>query len=228
MNDLSVPLARSQVDAAGRLHAELPFWGAADNALEALARKFPGYQNEAALLKVVAINSLYYTNVFAVSRMARHVESVMTEFEPDTSSPELVARIADLPMTANQKRARRFLSFASKFAHFFVNSESFPMFDSFAGTLIKLHLGRKGYRTDQDRPYAAYVDNFQKLSRLSGWTGSARGLDRYLWIAGQFRAFRSKKKVPINRELHQLFVEPPPKIHRDLDLLLGASPAEGA
>ncbi len=118
MSRKPVPLFSSQIDAACRLHGELGYWRAADNDLEALAQKFPGFRNEAALLKVVTINSLYYTNVYAVVRMAQHVESVMAKAEPGSYGPELVDLIADLPMTTHQKSRRRFLSFASKFAHF--------------------------------------------------------------------------------------------------------------
>src|SRR4051812_2400305 len=99
MGGLIIPLDRGQIESAGRLHSELPFWRAADNALEALAQKFPGYLQDAALLKVVSINSLYFTNVYAVARMAQHVESVMVDFDPGKASPDIVARIAELPRT---------------------------------------------------------------------------------------------------------------------------------
>ena len=224
---LAVPLCREQIEAACRLHSELSFWRVADQALEALGERFPGFEAEAALLKVIAINSLYYTNVYAVARMAKHVQSVMADVEPGSTDPDLVDRIADLPRSTNQKGPRKFLSFASKFAHFFIDSERFPILDSYAETVIKLHLGKNGYRSDKERPYAAYVANFQELRQQAGWTGTARGFDRYLWIAGQFRASTGKRKASINSELRQLFEYPPSKIKRDLKLLLGDSSGGG-
>jgi hypothetical protein len=223
MTRMPVPLCRGQIDAACRLHGELAFWRSADNALEALAQKFPGFRHEAVLLKVVTINSLYYTNVYAVPRMAQQVESVMAKVEPGSTGLDVVDLIADLPMTPSQKSPRKFPSFASKFAHFFIDAERFPIFDSYAEMVIRLHLGANGCNIDKQHPYAAYVANFQNLRQMAGWTGTARGLDRYLWIAGQYRVFLHKQNAQINSELRKLFEHPPPSIKRDLGLLLGDS-----
>jgi hypothetical protein len=220
---MPVPLSSGQIEAACRLHRELGIWRAADSALEALAQKFPGFKQEAVLLKVVTINALYYTNVYALTRMAGHVESVMAKVEPVSSGPDLVDLIANLPRTSSQKSPRKFLSFASKFAHFFIDSERFPILDSYSQMMIKLHLGRTANKINEDRPYAAYVANFQHLRQQAGWTGNARSLDRYLWVAGQFRSFLVNDKAQINSELRQLFEGPPVHIKRDLDELLGPS-----
>lgn len=223
-----VPLCREQIEAACRLHAKLSLWRAADQALEALGQRFPGFQDEAALLKVVTINSLYGTNVYAVARMARHVESVMAATNVATGGPDLVERLADLPKTGEQERSRRFRSFASKFAHFFIDSERFPILDSYAASVIKLHLGATGYVLDPGQPYRAYVANFQKLRQQAGWLGKGRELDRYLWIAGQYRAYQRRERAQINTELRQLFDNPPPEITSDLGLIAGKSPGQEA
>ena len=104
--DREAPLRREQIDAACRLHDELAIWKATDNALKALAQKFPGFRDEAVLLNVVAINSLYYTNVCAFVRMAQHVESVLADVKPGSFGLELVDRIAKLPTTTSQQRTR--------------------------------------------------------------------------------------------------------------------------
>src|SRR5216684_3145590 len=75
--DLVVSLYISQIEAANRLHQQLPQWQITDRALHALQVRFPGFDAEATLLKVVAVNQLYGTNVYAVMRMAQHVTEVM-------------------------------------------------------------------------------------------------------------------------------------------------------
>jgi hypothetical protein len=215
-----LPLAVEQIATANRLHSRLSSWEAADQALEALARRFPGFDGEAALLKAITVNSLYYTNVMAIVRMAKHVEAIMSVTELDSAGPELVERLADLPRTASQTRARRFHSFASKFAHFFVDPERFPMKDKYADKELKRHLGQAAYVSDSQRPYVAFVANFQALKQNLGWGGTNRGLDRYLWLAGQYRAWLKNHESNINSELRELFTSPPDDVAAELASLL--------
>jgi hypothetical protein len=77
MMNLAIPLSISQVEAANRLHRQLPQWQVTDHALHALQVRFPEFDAESTLLKVVAVNQLYDTNVYAVIRMAHHIAEVM-------------------------------------------------------------------------------------------------------------------------------------------------------
>ena len=131
----------------------------------------------------------------------------------------MVERLADLPATEGQKRQRRHYSFASKFAHFFLDEERFPIMDSYALAMLKHHLGRRQYSDDATHRYGAFVHNFQQLKRLSGFTGSNRQLDRYLWLAGEYAAWKKKRKVAINVEVAALFAHPSGKIAALLDVL---------
>jgi hypothetical protein len=54
------------MDAVGRLYGRLPQWRASEAALVALADKFPGFSDEAVLLKTVVINGLYRTNALSL------------------------------------------------------------------------------------------------------------------------------------------------------------------
>lgn len=119
--DLSVPLTMAQVETAKRLHGKLLQWQVTDHALHALAENLPGFAVEATLLKVAAINQLYGTNVYAVVRMAQHVTEVLqaTSRMEDADLVEQLACLDD----------RKHRSFASKFAHFFIDMERFPIFD---------------------------------------------------------------------------------------------------
>lgn len=118
---LAVPLTLDQVEAAGRLHGTLQEWQVADRALYALARSTPGFGPDATLLKSVAVNALYRTNVFAIVRVARHVESTLTERDLDIAGPDLVEELANVPLGGAETKPRMRRSFAAKFAHFFID-----------------------------------------------------------------------------------------------------------
>src|SRR5438874_11882465 len=117
--DLAVLLTMSQIEAANRLHQQLPQWKVTDCALHKLKVQFQGFDSESSLLKVAAINQLYGTKVFAIVRMAEHIEKVMA----NASSMDDVGLVNEIATLSDMKHT----SFASKFAHFFVDAERFPI-----------------------------------------------------------------------------------------------------
>src|SRR5687768_11729209 len=125
---LNEPLTDAHVQAASRLHSRLKQWAATDGALEQLREKFPGFDLEAALLKTVAINQLYGTNVYAAMRVAENVVAVMKK-PPDGAA--LVETLAEVELANGEKKHLR--SFASKFCHFFVDRDRYPIFDKYVG-----------------------------------------------------------------------------------------------
>jgi hypothetical protein len=208
MSLLTVPLIQAQVDAAHRLQSHLRQWRMTDRALIALATGFPRWEPEATLLKVVAINQLYGTNLYAVNRMAEHVATVMATAEPAIEGPALVERIATLPKSAEQKTQRRHFSFASKLANFFIDAEHFPIYDYYAAWMVVWHLGPAGHIRDGAHPYLAFVASLERLGERSGLTWAGRALDHYLWLAGQYHAWKRNPKTPINAEVARLFAQP--------------------
>jgi hypothetical protein len=204
---LAVSLSAKQITGANRLHDRLSQWQAADRALRTLAERFPEFDAPATLLKVVAINALYGTNIYAVIRMARHVEQVMAEPDASSAGIELVERLAELPGNDTEGRTRWFLSFASKFAHFFLDAERFPIMDSYARKMVAYHLGRANCVCDSRHPYRAFVQNLQTLKQSAGLSCTNRQLDQYLWIAGQYRAWCEKPQTLLNKELTGLFAD---------------------
>lgn len=203
---LAVPLGTSQVEAASRLHGRLSQWTTTDAALESLGAKFPAFDVESSLLKVSALNQLYGTNVYAVMRMARHVSAVMIAGPVDDG---VVERLAALPKGTMQTTDRRHLSFASKFAHFFLQPERFPIYDSYAAKMLKLHIGRgtlaKWDPSTNAPPYSEFVAAIETLRRSAGLACTARALDRHLWLCGLCMAWRRTPTAAINVEARQLF-----------------------
>jgi hypothetical protein len=135
------------------------------------------------LIKVTAINALYSTNIYAVARMAEHVESLMRargSLPPDLDLVEQIATAHGLPY--------RFYSFASKFAHFFFDGEQFPIYDSYAVRMVTYHVGKADCLNDKDHLYGSYVANFTRLKESIEFSATTRECDRYLFLAGQYRA----------------------------------------
>ena len=217
MDSLAIPLTAEQVDAAVRLHGRVAQWQVEDAALNALRERFPDFDAASTLLKVAAVNALFATNVYAVIRMAAHARQTIGGVDLEHAGPELVEAVAALPPAIGTNNTRRHTSFASKFAHFFVDGERFPIYDKYAAAIVRLHLGRAAVG-DPVHPYAAFVTNFQRLRNLSGWTGSGRSLDRYLWLAGIYRAWR-RDPSKVNVEAARLFTDPPAGAVADLRLL---------
>jgi hypothetical protein len=77
---------------------------------------------------------------------------------------ELVERLAFLPKSQERQRQMNHLSFASKFAHFFVDTELFPIYDSFAAKMLIHHLGSARAISDGAHPYrVAFITNFKTV-----------------------------------------------------------------
>lgn len=206
---LIVPLTLEQVDAASRLHSRLKQWLAADTALEALGRAFPGFDLAASLLKASALNQLYGTNVYAVFRMAEHVTRVMAAAVAD----DLVERIAVLPARDGFGGKRTHLSFASKFAHFFVDVDRFPIYDVYAVGTLSRHVECR--RTGRPQ-YGEYAAAHRELRERLGSACTGRRLDRYLWLAGLYDVWRKDSDAKINVEAKTLFASVDRRVQRDI------------
>jgi hypothetical protein len=129
MIELAVPLTPKQIQIAGELHDTLEQWRLSDNALRRLHRALPEFDEEACLLKSVAVNQLYGTQVLAIIPMARNVQRVLSEPGATEKGTDLVDQIATLKLN---DKTRHCTSFAAKFCHFFVDENGFPIYDDAA------------------------------------------------------------------------------------------------
>src|SRR5437879_4614585 len=144
---LKFPLRKTQIDAAQRVHNRLEQWRVTDSALLRLRAAMPDFDYESCLLKTVAVNTLYGTQILAVTKMAKHVHDVLNTMEYAKAGPELVHYLAALP--AIDGKTRKFVSFAAKFCHFFIDETRFPIFDDAAKFMLQYHLGFEAYGKDQ-------------------------------------------------------------------------------
>src|SRR5687768_10127398 len=89
-------LTLDQVQAAMRLHNRLPGWRNADAALRQLSKSNPGFDGPTCLLKSVAINALYGTQVWAIVRRAEYVATVLRTTNTATAGRDLVSELANM------------------------------------------------------------------------------------------------------------------------------------
>jgi hypothetical protein len=204
-------LRSAQVALATQLHERLDQWRLTDEALRRLRERLPENDVPSTLVKVAALNQLYGTNLYAISNMAKHIVSILGEPKiPD----DLVERIARLPPREGTKQ-RNHLSFASKFAHFFVD-ETFPIFDSYAEKVLWSHVRRPHGRRD----YGTYRAAHRALVQHVGEGCTSRKLDRYLWLSGLYRAWKADRAKAINVEVRQLLEAATPKELADFDAMV--------
>lgn len=212
-----VPVTQRQIEAAGKIHASVEQWAITDEALSRLRNAMPGWDEAESLAKSVAVNTLYSTQVFAIQRMAKHVS---LELSKTPRAHNLVERLANL----GGKRLH--LSFASKLCHLFVDSNRYPIYDSFALATLRSHLGNE-YRDRQG--YQAYCENFAHLRTASSLHATTREIDQYLWIAGlcdrwvRERERHSDRPPRVNRELAAVLAKPSPVQAKELKALLPES-----
>lgn len=200
---LAVSLSQKQVEAANRLHAKLGQWVAADAALHRLHEQVPGFDLPACLLKTIAINSLYGTNILDVRGRAEIVCRTLSRRGSLALEPRLVERIGRHSLSG-----RSAISFASKFCHFFVDGQRFAIYDEAARRILAFHLGRS-HRCLLS--YASFCASLDQLRREASLTCGARELDQYLWLVGMYEKWlreRKKPKPAINAELMSLCERP--------------------
>src|SRR3972149_157759 len=137
------------------------------------------------LMKVVLLNGLYNTNVFAVVEMAAHIRRLAIDEALRAASPEVVGRIAALTI---RTKTRRHYSFATKYCSWH-RPDEYPIYDSLVERLLWLYQGAFSF-ADFRRPqlqeyemYKAVVSAFRASFQLQQF--SFRQLDKFLWLTGK-------------------------------------------
>jgi hypothetical protein len=196
-------ISQNMIDAATKLYESAFFrgWHVSNAALEKLSSDLRNDWSEAScLLKAVAVNELYGTNVYTVVPTARHISQIMSQQSARDIS--LVERIAKQPYTR-----RNYVSFASKFCHFFIDQHRFPIFDDRACKALRHFLGAR-YQESRTGRYEAFVSSLNMLlGECDSITANSRDFDRFLWIIGSWMHFQKSHQV--NGELKYLFEKRP-------------------
>lgn len=195
IQQLAVPLCQSQIDAARE------FWsrnGGKTLEFEQIKQVFPTC--EAVRLKAILLNALYGTNIIAIEAVGDRVQRVMDRAH--STGPDLVE---ELVVEIRGVTKRHNYSFASKYAHFFVDS-SLPILDWYAEWMVGRHVGPKlQSKKEKQYRYLRFVDDFETLKRMAGLTCDCEDLDGYLWVAGEYWYWKAHPKTEISSELRPHF-----------------------
>ena len=161
-----------------------------ETALRKLFGTFP--KNNCAdeiLLKVVALNSLYITNIYATSDVADNIFRRDIDRKLDQQSLDLVNEIATVTIKG---KLRRNYSFASKYCAWHL-PEIYPIYDSYVDALLWAY--QKEYkfsdfaRTDLWNSYPHYVTAIRDFQDHFGLQHFAlKQLDQFLWLYGKEHA----------------------------------------
>jgi hypothetical protein len=163
----------------------------AERALSELFNQYPRNDNHPqVLLKVVSLNGLYSTNIFAVHDMARHIYQSAQEIDSALAagSPEIVDKIAKVTISSTGKERTNY-SFASKYCSWH-NSASYPIWDSRVDRYL-----RSLRRTDfckflpahaalwgHYREFVNIMGTFRDHFKLGAFT--FKDIDKFLWSYG--------------------------------------------
>lgn len=183
---LIIPLGSSQIAAAKCIY-NLTSSFRVDQSLHMLGQRFPEQNFDAVLLKAAALNSLYFANNSSLPAFANHAVSALAR--GDLSGANLVECLASPPGEGHC------WSLASKFAHFYIDPEQYPIFDKYADRMVQYHLKGQPRERDGDNRYHAFHDDFWQLKQSAGLQEvSNRDLDLYLWLAGQRLAWSKRRE----------------------------------
>jgi len=101
--------------------------------------------------------------------------------------------------------------------------DQFPIYDSYAVKMLTYHLNGKGR---EGLSYEQFAAGFSALKDALDFPVTTRELDRYLWLAGQLRAWKGlvpwRRPYPgINSELQRLFESPAREVQELTRAVLG-------
>jgi hypothetical protein len=200
LQQLAMPLSKSQIEAAVRFWDENGGWETND--INQLKRVFPEPQ-DAVRIKAIVLNALYGTNIIAISQVADCVEQVLKANH--STSPALVEEmVAEIWHVTK----RHDYSFSAKYAHFFI-SPNLPILDWYAEWMVGKHLG--SFTSDNPKRYLKFAEDIETLKKMAGLTCNCAELDAYLWVAGEYWYWKAHPRTNVSGELrpHFQLVEDP-------------------
>lgn len=164
-----------------------------DSALRALIDLMP-HNNDVGevAVKLAAINGLYATNIFAVTRVATHIADLGIDArlaEPGIDA-DLIEQIATVDING---KVRRNYSFATKYCAFH-RPDTYPMYDSLVAGVLNSLL-RQGEVFDSFVPGERWRRNYliwsRSIAKFRAHYGlsefSVRDIDKYLWMLAKER-----------------------------------------
>lgn len=160
---------------------EDPQTGPSNQALVWLFGRYPANTDQSqVLVKTVALDGLYHTNLYRVTEMADHITDLGIDPALTAGDPAVIDRIARLPATR-----KRHYSFATKYASFH-QPERFPIYDTLVERLLwsyQQHTTFCGFPREDLQDYPRYVSIFRDFMVRFGLGGlTFKQVDKFLWL----------------------------------------------
>ena len=160
------------------------------------------------MLKAVTINALFGTNVHEIWSVAKYLHEVLSN-PSGLDGARLVDKLARF-------ENKNFKSFASKYAHFFIEPYGdCPILDKYVLKAMAVHLG--------DRPIRDYVEFFEWFKQLEyDALYCPDEVDQYLWMAGMAQVWNGPDGKYLSKEVKALLtnVNDDPAVKQALAVLM--------
>jgi hypothetical protein len=158
-------------------------YGIADIVLERAFGLYPYNTNlEDVLTKVVLLNSLYNTIIYAVIDMARHIQSLEIDGELALGSPEVIDRIAKLTVRGT---TIRHYAFATKYCSWH-SPNQYPIFDNLVERLLwqyQCHYNFYNFKRPDLHQYSRFREIFISFQLYFGLQQCTfKDIDKFLWF----------------------------------------------
>jgi hypothetical protein len=183
--DLSVDIRPEQIDEATWIHNHTPQRVESDQVLDLLRTDVPGWAPAALWPKVICLDRFYGTRNHHLPETVRWLSKQLpkvTEEHPG-NAVAVVRAIARVPVNGNHIW---YWSFASKFAHFFVDPDGAPIYDSWTTRALDHYLGGLRRGTDKRFWYRYHVEQVDRLRAKYNLSCTVRELDRFLFFSGHY------------------------------------------
>jgi hypothetical protein len=185
---LEVPTAKSIQAACERFDRENQ---AAEEAIQLLFTQYPNNTDlRHVLLKVVAVNALYHTCIYALDIVARHIQAHGTEIDAalKNGSLEIVDKIAKVNV---QGKTHNFFAFATKYCSWH-QPDKFPIYDGRVDAYLWQLQNQSRFSPGFIHPH---LWDYPKFHRIVVHFRDAHGLeafsfkqiDKFLYLQGEPR-----------------------------------------
>jgi len=168
------------------------------------------------LIKVVLINSLYWTQIKKPVEIAKKIYSEHKKIDKLLNKGNLEA----VNLVALSGGERYELSFASKFCHFH-NKEKYPIYDKYACKALEANLSHYKYNSQKKKCKQEYEIFSEKLREFTSKVGldpsEFERVDTFLWLYGmkidldEAKEDGALKNLKLNQEIKDFF-----PLHREL------------
>ncbi|MCX8061255.1 MAG: hypothetical protein QXS54_01325 [Candidatus Methanomethylicaceae archaeon] len=157
-----------------------------ERSLTKLFRAFPNNINlEDVFLKVIVLNDLYRTAIWATYQVAEHIVSLNIDHLIREGKPEAVDMIARIRLG---NKIRNNYSFATKYCAWH-NPSAYPIYDMCVDKMLWAYRRQDQFDSFLHQDLLKYdrfrqiVRNFQRHYHLT--TYNIKDIDKFLWLAGK-------------------------------------------